>query len=950
MEREWIWINKECGVENERACFFTEFETENPEKELKIKICAVSRYILYVNGQEIGRGPIRSGKSEHFLDTYSLVSGLRKGKNQLAVRVWNYGWSTYQTRWQEPGLVFEAVQEGKVVSSSDSDVFCEWDMGHSSHTVKRNVNLGFSDSYDARKFDALWMEKPEPYRKWGKAVKVKREKGVLKDNPLRQMNYLDVRPAQVLRVQDVEKGCQQVSVNTRRAFFGGRRDADETIFSGFLGCILEVPEDMNGMINFPNRTWNGILGDFRIGEKVYEVSNEHREIPVSLKAGKQLLLLQISGKYDDLYCHMEFEFPKKVIFCKSEGGNIFFAAGPTNRIIPAIDGISKVYGGLDEYNRMTEYSKEHDRIWKSPSENVKEEAKGILKWIEKKDIRFDEYILSMVRNDRIKADYTVSPEHLGILWDNQETAVLLPPVYGDGKRIIVDFKDIYVGSPEFTIYAPEGTILEIYGFENMYHGEIDYTIGLNNSMRYVCKKGWQTYKSMVRMGMRYAVLTFRNCREEIKIRDFHIRHSAYAASNTGDFMCDDYLLNRIWQMSRRTHELCMEDSFTDCPTYEQAFWIGDAGISSMINMYLFGEYDFVLHNIRLAVTARENTELFNALTPTDWNTSIPMWTMNWIISVREFVRLTGNWNIAEELYDVIRSTLMHYSRFIKEDGGFLINGWNMIDWADMDIKNHGIVTAQQGLLAYCFRIGVEFANYLGKTDQEIFKGYERKLLEYIDTCLWKEDKQMFIDGWSPDHGDSKTVSIQTHTLLYLYDAILDEKKRKIVTAYLEKQPREFVSVGSPFMLYYLHETWAERGETEKVLEDIKNRWGEMLSYDSTTCWEVFPGFYEVSRTRSYCHSWSASPAYFMIRYVLGVERVEEGFGKIRLNVPKTSLRWSRGTLPTPKGPVHVEWEKKGNSGEYRLRLPENMEVEVKEDFPFKLIVEKQQVWNKIEYH
>ena len=46
--------------------------------------------------------------------------------------------------------------------------------------------------------------------------------------------------------------------------------------------------------------------------------------------------------------------------------------------------------------------------------------------------------------------------------------------------------------------AAEGTTIDIYGFENYYRREIDFTIGLNNGIRYVTSEGWQTYECMVR--------------------------------------------------------------------------------------------------------------------------------------------------------------------------------------------------------------------------------------------------------------------------------------------------------------------------------------------------------------------------------------------------------------------------------------------------------------------
>lgn len=990
MEGKWIWIQDHQESENERGCFTTEFYAggSSSTADMKLMICGVTRYIVYLNGKEMGRGPIRSGPGELFYDSYDMTPDVIPGRNFLAVRVWNYGWSTYQTLAQEGGVWFQISSGEEVLAASGAETKCARDRGHISHTVKRNVNLGFSDYYNANCFDSRWVEDREISKNWGTArVLEEREnrENRIKQNPLRQFQRTVKTPGKIVRIQEVIPGCQQISVNTRNAFFPGRKDADETIFSGFLGCEFLAPQDMEGVIAFPNRTWNGIIGDFTIDGKLYEVSNEHREIPVHVTKGKHFFLLQISGKFDDLYCHMEWCFPEKLKIVpsgvntplystryprqlhvcefsripttpsihrctpdtdfrhyipaylrrKSLEGD-FFVKGPTYRIIPVIDGFGKVYGGLDEYNRLEEYPDLHKRLFAASSLEEMLEIGGPVTYVDRQYIYEDAYIYSLAKRDQVIAESAVQPRHLGMLWDNQEVTRLEPPVCNGWKRIIVDFEDIYAGSLEFTIKAPAGTILDIYGFENMYQGEIDYTIGLNNSVRYICKEGWQSYRCMARMGMRYAMLTFRDCREEVLIRDFRINYATYAPGNFGGFTCDDYLLNRIFEMCRHTHQLCMEDSFTDCPTYEQAFWIGDAGISAVTCAYLFGDYDLIKRSIQLSAEARANTPLLNALTPTDWNTSIPMWTMNWIISIFQYGKISGDTGIFPEMYGVVKETLKYYAGFIQEDGGFLINAWNMMDWADMDIHNYGVVTGQQAVLAYCYGLAAAYAEKSKfEEDAAFFESCQIKLLLYMETKLWDHNKNMYRDGFSPEYGMSRTFSIQTHILMLLYDGILDVEKKHIVENYITDPPVDMIQAGSPFMLYYQYECLAKKGRMQEIMDDIKTRWGEMLKYDSTTCWEVFPGFYEVSRTRSYCHSWSASPAYFFIKYALGVQMLEDGFKKVEIVEPSWDMKWCRGDVPTPHGAIHIEWIREEGRRECRVRVPREIEVvfaETKWDF------------------
>ena len=79
----------------------------------------------------------------------------------------------------------------------------------------------------------------------------------------------------------------------------------------------------------------------------------------------------------------------------------------------------------------------------------------------------DMYILSLNRLAEIAADYAVQEKHLGVLWSNDAVTRFDPPACGDYRRILLDFGDLYVGYLNICIKAPAGTILDVYGFENL---------------------------------------------------------------------------------------------------------------------------------------------------------------------------------------------------------------------------------------------------------------------------------------------------------------------------------------------------------------------------------------------------------------------------------------------------------------------------------------------------
>ena len=82
-------------------------------------------------------------------------------------------------------------------------------------------------------------------------------------------------------------------------------------------------------------------------------------------------------------------------------------------------------------------------------------------------------------------------------------------------------------------------------------------------------------------------------------------------------------------------------------------------------------------------------------------------------------------------------------------------------------------------------------------------------------------------------------------------------------------------------------------------------------------------------SRSLCHGWSAAPAYFLSTKVLGVTAAAPGYSRVRIAPQPWTLRWARGAVPTPRGPVSVAWEV-GEDGKLQIEyhVPDGCEVEV----------------------
>ena len=108
-----------------RSLFRRTFELFEVPAEAPARLTADSRYVLWVNGQEVGRGPARSQPFRQRYDSYDLKPFLAVGRNVVAVLVTYYGQP--MSFWQpapagaspDASLVFEGQLGAEELISDD---------------------------------------------------------------------------------------------------------------------------------------------------------------------------------------------------------------------------------------------------------------------------------------------------------------------------------------------------------------------------------------------------------------------------------------------------------------------------------------------------------------------------------------------------------------------------------------------------------------------------------------------------------------------------------------------------------------------------------------------------------------------------------------------------------------------------------------------------------------
>jgi hypothetical protein len=129
----------------------------------------------------------------------------------------------------------------------------------------------------------------------------------------------------------------------------------------------------------------------------------------------------------------------------------------------------------------------------------------------------------------------------------------------------------------------------------------------------------------------------------------------------------------------------------------------------------------------------------------------------------------------------------------------------------------------------------------------------------------------------------------------------------------------------PFITFYEVLARYRMGLDDSALELVRRVWGHMLrNGPGTTAWETIGpnGGGPVDPWRpSWSHGWSSGAAPALTRYVLGVAPLTPGFATVVVEPHLGDLAWARGTVPTPRGPVKVEWRRHGRRVSLTVTTP-----------------------------
>jgi len=161
----WLWSRPSSNPQNSYTGFRHDFEMKSLPKAAPFHITADQSYRLWVNGQYVCRGPLRSQQSDWYYDTVELLPFLKPGKNWISVEVHNPGLSHYSYAYRDrAGFLCSAKWDnGTTIASRLTDWLVFRNTAYNFNTGRISVQLGFQEELDLRADDRSWITEGENF-------------------------------------------------------------------------------------------------------------------------------------------------------------------------------------------------------------------------------------------------------------------------------------------------------------------------------------------------------------------------------------------------------------------------------------------------------------------------------------------------------------------------------------------------------------------------------------------------------------------------------------------------------------------------------------------------------------------------------------------------------------------------------------------------------------------
>jgi len=396
---------------------------------------------------------------------------------------------------------------------------------------------------------------------------------------------------------------------------------------------------------------------------------------------------------------------------------------------------------------------------------------------------------------------------------------------------------------------------------------------------------------------------------EIQSKDI-VRRSAFLKTwddEAAAFESSDEMLNRIWELCRYSIK---------ATTFAGVYVDGD-------RERIPYEADAYLNQLSHYAT---DTDILMARGTFDWLMKHPTWPTEWafhmIFMAHADYRHTGDTGWLSSRYESLKPKLLLHR---AGTDGLLVSNTaqikrdDIVDWPKNERDGYVFKPVNTVINAFYIRslqMMAEMASALGKDEESTgYSAMASKAHAAFQKLLFNKTAGGYRDGVGTDH-------MSQHASLFpLAFGLVPDQYIPAVVDTVQKHDMACSVYAAQYLMEGLFANEAGIRALELICAPGDRSWRHMLDSGTTITWEAWDMKYKPNQ--DWNHSWGAAPANLLPRFVLGAEPLSPGWKQARIRPNPGNLKFANGKIPTPAGPVILEWN---NESFFRmnLELPKGM--------------------------
>lgn len=379
--------------------------------------------------------------------------------------------------------------------------------------------------------------------------------------------------------------------------------------------------------------------------------------------------------------------------------------------------------------------------------------------------------------------------------------------------------------------------------------------------------------------------------------------------------------NALWKISVATLMRCMQESYEDCPFYEQLQYCMDTSLQMLYNYQLTDDDRLArkaIHDFRLSQRA---DGLLSSRYPTTQEQFIPSFSFYYIFMVAEHYRRFGDLSLVQENLRAMDGVIEWFRGYL-DPCGLLTKTmyWDFIDWSAPWGGTQGapscggqkIVAIVSAMYVYVLREAAKLNVLCGRqSTADEYRTLADATASAIQSLCYHADRGLYSDDL---RGEYYSQHMQVWCVL---SGIAEgETARRIMENALTLDAK------CTFAYAYF---WFRALESVGLYDHSDTMMDRLRALPALGCTTIPE---TPDAPRSDCHAWGAIAIYEFAAIILGVRTVDAAKKRIRIAPRIDGRHHACGTVYTGIGKVFVEWKKKNGTFTLHIHAEEEGEKEI----------------------